>query len=62
MFLSDFCGVSSSPEERKSRFQQRKLEMLKLFRDSLERRIASVTASIATLEQQIERDSALVNN
>ncbi len=31
--------------------------MLSFYKDSLERRISAVAASITTLEQQIERDS-----
>ncbi len=31
--------------------------MLSFYRDSLERRISAVTASINTIEKQIERDS-----
>tara|TARA_Y100001970_G_scaffold148056_1_gene181713 strand:+ start:385 stop:516 length:132 start_codon:yes stop_codon:yes gene_type:complete len=34
----------------------KKLEMLKNIRDSLERKMASVNASIDVLEMQIERD------
>ena len=33
-----------------------KLDMLKNIKDSLERKIASVSASIDVLEKQIERD------
>tara|TARA_B100000900_G_scaffold60479_1_gene45913 strand:+ start:455 stop:568 length:114 start_codon:yes stop_codon:yes gene_type:complete len=33
-----------------------KLDMLKNLKDSLERKIASVSASIEVLEMQIERD------
>ena len=31
--------------------------MLKMYKDSLERRIAAINASIQTLEDQINRDS-----
>ena len=43
--------------ERKKNYQNKKLELLKLYRDSLERRIAAITASIEVLENQINRDS-----
>ena len=47
---------SKSSKEKKSFYQQKKLEMLKYIKDSLERKIASVTASIEVLESQISRD------
>ena len=50
-----FCSSKSS-KESKSFFQNMKLEMLNNFKDSLERKTASVLASIEVLERQIERD------
>ena len=47
-----FC----SSNETKSFFQKMKLEMLNNLKDSLERKTASVLASIEVLESQIERD------
>ena len=49
------CYFNSS-KEKKSFYQQKKLEMLNYIKDSLERKIASVTASIEVLETQISRD------
>ena len=49
------CNFKSS-KEKKSFYQHKKLEMLKYIKDSLERKIASVTASIEVLESQISRD------
>ena len=49
------CNFKSS-KEKKSFYQQKKLEMLNFIKDSLERKIASVTASIEVLESQISRD------
>tara|TARA_Y100001968_G_C19335906_1_gene706836 strand:- start:963 stop:1121 length:159 start_codon:yes stop_codon:yes gene_type:complete len=43
--------------ERKNVFRLRKLEMLRFIQDKLERRMAALSASIETLEKQIERDS-----
>ncbi len=43
-------------KEKKSFYQHKKLEMLNYIKDSLERKIASVTASIEVLENQITRD------
>ena len=45
-----------STKEKKSFYQHKKLEMLNYIKDSLERKIASVTASIDVLETQISRD------
>ena len=47
---------SKSSKEKKSFYQHKKLEMLNYIKDSLERKIASVTASIEVLESQINRD------
>ena len=49
------CYFKSS-KENKSFYQHKKLEMLNYIKDSLERKIASVTASIEVLESQISRD------
>lgn len=49
------CYFKSS-KEKKSFYQHKKLEMLTYIKDSLERKIASVTASIDVLENQINRD------
>ena len=49
------CYLKSS-KEKKSFYQLKKLEMLNYIKDSLERKIASVTASIEVLENQISRD------
>ena len=50
------CYFKSS-KEKKSFYQNKKLEMLKYIKDSLERKIASVSASIEVLERQISRDN-----
>ena len=49
------CYFKSSKEKR-AFYQHKKLEMLNYIKDSLERKIASVTASIEVLESQISRD------
>ena len=51
-----FNFYSKSSKEKKSFYQHKKLEMLNYIKDSLERKIASVTASIEVLENQISRD------
>ncbi len=42
---------------RRLKFKKRQLEILIFFKESLERRLASVEASISTLEAQIEKDT-----
>ena len=49
------CYFKAS-KEKKSYYQKKKLEMLNYIKDSLERKIASVSASIEVLESQISRD------
>ena len=51
-----FNCYSKSSKEKKSFYQHKKLEMLNYIKDSLERKIASVKASIEVLENQIRRD------
>ena len=51
-----FNCYSKSSKEKKSFYQHKKLEMLNYIKDSLERKIASVTASIEVLESKISRD------
>ena len=50
------CYFNSS-KEKKTFYQNKKLEMLNYIKDSLERKIASVKASIEVLESQISRDN-----
>ena len=50
-----YCNFKSS-KEKKSFYQNKKLEMLNYIRDSLESKMASVNASIEVLENQIKRE------
>ena len=56
-----YCNFKSS-KEKKSYYQSKKLEMLNYIKDSLERKIASVSASIEVLESQIKRDGVEISN
>ncbi len=47
---------SSRFTERRRYFKDKKLLILKAYRDNLERKLASINASIDTLKKQIERD------
>ena len=51
-----YCNFKSS-KDKKSYYQNKKLEMLNYIKDSLERKIASVSASIEVLENQIQRNT-----
>ena len=57
--ISDYCLNTDFAKKRRQVFHQRKLEMLIFLRDSLERRISSVNASIDTLKEQIKRDQPI---
>ena len=57
-----FNFYHKSSKEKKSFYQHKKLEMLNYIKDSLERKIASVTASIEVLERQIIRDKDTETN
>ena len=54
---NSFCNTDKY--SYRARLQIKRLNMLKYFRDSLERRLSAVNASISTLESQIERDSSV---
>lgn len=57
MLPSFFCQPScESSGHWRSHQQQRKLEMLRFWRDGLERQLAAVNAAMTTLEGQIQRD------
>ena len=56
-----YCKFKSSVE-KKSFYQNKKLEMLNYIKDSLERKIASVSASIEVLENQISRDKVEIED
>lgn len=51
-----FACVPCSDGDWERHHKDRKLRMLRFWRDGLERQIAAVSAAISTLEQQIERD------
>ena len=56
-----FCQPSCESSSWRRHHQQRKLEMLRSWRDGLERQIAAVTAAMTTLEGQIQRDQSDVS-
>ena len=58
LMLPPFGCSPCGDDDWQRHHQQRKLRMMRFWRDGLERQIAAVTAAISTLEQQIERDQA----
>lgn len=64
MFSPFVCcaPLAEDPGVRHLRYQEGKLRMLTFWRDGLERQLAAVTAAMATLEQQMERDRASAQN
>lgn len=52
------CGSSGDSHHGWRQHQERKLRMLRYWRDGLERQLAAAEAAITTLERQMERDSS----
>ena len=53
----DFCKSSQNWSERKKFFQTRKLNFLVSVKESYERKLAAITASISKLEEQMNTNS-----
>ena len=51
-----FCVSSQKWQERKKIFQQRKLNFLNSVKESYERKLAAITATISKLEDQMDLD------
>ena len=49
----NFCDSTRNWSERKKFFQERKLNFLISIKESYERKLAAITASIAKLEEQM---------
>ena len=50
----NFCDSSRNWSERKKIFQERKLNFLISIKESYERKLAAITASISKLEEQMK--------
>ena len=59
---SNSCISEHSASKARRKFQNRRLKLLRHWRDALERRISAVDASISTLEKQINRDNKKIFN
>ena len=58
----DFCESSRNWTERKKFFQARKLNFLMSVKESYERKLAAITASISKLEEQMNSNSPKIEN
>ena len=56
------CESSSNWSERKNFFQARKLNFLISVKESYERKLAAITASISKLEEQMDSSTSVVEN
>tara|TARA_B100000965_G_scaffold73270_1_gene57799 strand:- start:349 stop:528 length:180 start_codon:yes stop_codon:yes gene_type:complete len=50
----DFCNSNRDWNQRKKFFQEKKLHILISIKESYERKLAAISASISKLEEQIE--------
>ena len=53
----NFCESSKAWNERKRNFQEKKLNFLISVKESYERKLAAITASISKLEEQMDLNS-----
>ena len=61
MFPTFCCSYPSQykfSEESRTHYYRRKLQMLKFWREGIERQLAAIDASITTLQSQIDRNQA----
>tara|TARA_Y100001968_G_scaffold9279_1_gene7828 strand:- start:818 stop:997 length:180 start_codon:yes stop_codon:yes gene_type:complete len=58
----NFCESSSKWSERKKFFQERKLNFLISVKESYERKLAAITASISKLEEQMNATTSSVES
>ena len=58
----NICNSSSNWSERKRFFQVRKLNFLISVKESYERKLAAITASILKLEEQMNSNTSSVEN
>ena len=58
----NFCESSKNWSERKRIFQARKLNFLIFLKESYERKLAAITASISKLEEQINSSNPSEEN
>ena len=52
------CAPGAEVSKPWRQHQERRLRMLRFWRDSLERQLAAAEAAVTTLERQIDRDAS----
>ena len=58
----DFCNSNKDWSQRKKFFQTKKLHLLVSIKESYERKLAAISASITKLEEQIESNVSSVES
>ena len=58
----NFCESSNNWHEKKKFFQARKLNFLISVKESYERKLAAITASISKLEEQMNSNDQIVES
>ncbi len=58
----DFCGQSQNWNDRKKKFQNKKLHLLISIKEYYERKLAAISASISKLEEQINSNIKSVDS
>ena len=58
----DFCNSNKDWSQRKKFFQTKKLHLLVSIKESYERKLAAISASISKLEEQIESNVSSIKN
>ena len=58
----DFCNSNNDWGQRKKFFQTKKLHLLVSIKESYERKLAAISASISKLEEQIESNVSSVES
>ena len=58
----DFCNSNKDWDQRKKFFQTKKLHLLVSIKESYERKLAAISASISKLEEQIESNVSSVES
>ena len=58
----DFCNSNQDWNQRKKFFQEKKLHILISIKESYERKLAAISASISKLEEQIESNLSTVES
>ena len=58
----DFCNSNQDWSQRKKFFQTKKLHLLISIKESYERKLAAISASITKLEEQMESNISIIES